>query len=251
MDTIINISVIPSAQPDAYADKVVSTRPPIFQGVQETALVTDKPLRFKDDPQYLVRPIQTQFFKKYKIQFITNSYYLELIKYSSKVVIQQENEADQRGFVTDVTREQKYDNIYLVEVSYYDLDSEMVAEYLKSSFLFETDIDMELYTMQFGAFNLYTRINPLSIFPEPEQTTYQNQDVNIQTKAVIRKTDTYTFYVSQEDLVSLQNVMYSNLPSTSSQTAKEIVKPSISELSGRDIFKIEIPFVYQITSIYA
>ena len=248
MKTILNISVIPSAQPTNYTDKVIAKQPPIFQGVQENAIVTESPVRTKLDDLYLVRPVQMQVFKKYKIQFLVNSlYYLELVKYATKVTILQENEEEHIGQVLEVTRTLKAPDVYSVDLIYIDLSSEVVAEYMKSDTLTED----ESFILSYAAGkSIMTKIAPIDLAVEPEQNTYTNNDINILAKSVLRKKKQYTFFISQADLIDLQDNIYTTLPNIEGLTAKEICTVGITQAAGVDIFKVVLDLVYEVKAVF-
>ena len=250
----LEIYNINNVQADGFMDSVSVKKAPIFLGMHESRLESERPLSFKDDDSYLIRPIQDIFHPKYKIQFLVNGeYWVEQLRYARKILIKQEDESNQDAVVLDFTREHIANDAYKCEMTYFDRADDAVAEYLKSSWLSDTNQDLELYTFKYAdEGNIYTRIRPTPISPAPEQETYNNSDVDTLVKSVLKQTKTFTFYLSGEDLEALQAGMHHYACSITSlgDQAQVLPSPNITQLGGWDIYRVDIDFIYNIQKVY-
>ena len=130
-----------------------------------------------------------------------------------------------------------------------------IADNLKHEFLIETTQSIYYYDLHYGAGSnefIRTLVEPLELTPEPEQVTYTANDRKYLNKSVLRKTKVFTFYCGQEKLRDFQSKFYTfaSYVDDIGYASDVLPTPRITELSGSDLFKIEIDFIYNIQNVY-
>jgi hypothetical protein len=251
--TTLEIYNINGVQPDGFKDLIISSREPIDDGEQSTELLTANLVRLKDDSSYEIRPVQTIFYPKHRLQLIVNSeYFVEQIRRAYKVLVLRDGKANQDVKILSVSREFLAKDAYKIELSYYDRTQHRVEDNFTSSWIHSADKDFEYHSLKYAADKyIYTRLSPVEVSPEPEQQTYNNNDVNRLVKSILRKTKTYTFYLNQDDLRDFQsNYHFYKCQIDGELQADNLPAPTITPLSGWDIFKVDVNFIYEVQQKY-
>jgi len=246
--TLITISNIRGQQPEAYTDVVITSAQPISIGVQSNRLETENEVTFKGYDVSDIEVVQDTFYQKYTLQFIvTGEYYLEQIKNAQQIFVKTQGNPDVDAKVIDITREFLGANAYKCEMTYYDKESRQCADNLKSSILKELT-GLSTWVLNYSdTGTIVTRINPDSISPDPDQESYSNNFVNTLTRNTQKTAKTFTFYIDESELIDFQTNVYTYDCSIDGiGTQIEPFIPKITKLSGYDIHKIEIDFIYNI-----
>jgi len=250
----LEIYNINNVQAEGFMDHVITRKAPTFLGFQETRIETEAMVSLKDDQVSLIRPIQEIFFPKYKLQFIVDAeYWVEQMRYARKILVKQDNETNHDAVVIEFTRELLANDAYRVDMTYYDRADGSVVEYFKSSWLEGVTQDIELFEFHYSdTAKIYTRLEPIPSSPDAAQETYDNSDKLVLTKSLLKETDTYTFYLSKADVKALQRGMhhYSCSISGVGPQAEVLPAPRITPISGSDIYRVDIDFIYNIQTIY-
>ena len=248
--TKVELYSINSVQPDSFVDFFVTEEEPIYDGTFEVSLETSDFHELKDDPTFRQREVQKISYPKYKLTIPdSQESFLELIKLSRKVLIIQDDLANQEAIITDVNR--TFTNkMWVVTIEYYDRAINnykgVVAEYLKSEWLKSTDQDIEKYSLFYDDTNyIVTRLKPTVNYPDPESVDLEIDDIKVITKSIQPEAVHCVFYCSELEVQALKQNEFKYLLRLSPYgTAVEITQSTVEKLGGWDIYKVELDFVY-------
>jgi len=88
-----------------------------------------------------------------------------------------------------------------------------------------------------------TRLNKIESIPEAEVEQTTANEIKKTNKSVLSENYTYTFYLSQADVIALKKGMYKYKVKIDGDSSLEITSPTAKELQGWDIWKVEIEFI--------
>jgi hypothetical protein len=170
-----------------------------------------------------------------------------MIDKASNVYIVQDGEFNQDAVIIS-TKRSLTNLMWVTVIEYYNASvndrNGSIAEHLKSESIKESPFSIwKMYYSDIDTDYICTRIDPIAAFPKVEMKQTTQNEILVTNKSVLSEVYKYTFFCSQSEVIALQKGMFKYKVKVEGISSLEIVNPTIDQLDGWDIFKVEIEFI--------
>ena len=184
----ISVSNIPGYYPNDFYGQLYLNVRSVRKGFDSVITETTEKHQVVNDEQYRIRKIQTAFYDKYTIEFITTeSISVELLDIAGEVIITQDNGEEHLANIIDFAEPEVLQNseFRLYTITYQDLNSKEVINHLTYDSDINSDYIVQLDYVSDGSGNpvesLYTPVYP--IFSVSDYEIEENDDNSVKKRS--------------------------------------------------------------------
>ncbi len=258
---------------DGLTDLILAKNRAKQSGVHSIELLTDNFYKRLDAVEYKQQPVQLTTWDKYQIEFVVNEdYNLSLLSQAVKITIVGD-EVTHNAIVLTTDSTKTDSDFRHVVLEYYDINlinykyqEQPVTNYLRSDSLkviYDMDRVIVVRVVDGGNYyDYYTmlEVTPTATTPEAASFTNTQDGGTVTTNSIIKQQYELVFYLNGNDIQTFQTLLPLAAKGTSieaflfvGQADFNLLETSevvVEKISGVDIYKATINYIYNIKNHY-